>query len=103
MLVNQRRPARARVPRSISLRELAGHLGLSATTVSLVLNASPAASSIPPQTQERVFAAAQKLNYRPNFFARSLRSQRTFLAGVMVPEVGESYGAAIVSGIEQRL
>ena len=103
MLVNKRRSPRTRVSRSISLRELAGHLGLSATTVSLVLNASPAAQSIPAKTQERVFAAARKLNYRPNFFARSLRSQRSFLIGVMVPEVGESYGAMIISGIEQYL
>jgi len=67
------------------------------------LNASPAAQSIPQKTQERVFAAARKLNYRPNFFARSLRSQRTFLIGVLVPEVGESYGAMVISGIEQCL
>jgi LacI family transcriptional regulator len=68
---------------SVTLRELAKHLGLSTTTVSMVLNGSPAAGSIPKETQDRVFAAAKRLNYRPNFFARSLRSQRTRMIGVM--------------------
>jgi LacI family transcriptional regulator len=87
----------------MSLRELGKHLGLSPTTVSLVLNGSPAASSIPKETQDRVFAAAKQLNYRPNFLARSLRSQRTYLVGVMVPELGDGYAALVLSGIEERL
>src|SRR5262245_42386366 len=86
-----------------SLRELGKHLGLSPTTVSLVLNGSPAAASIPKETQDRVFAAAKRLNYRPNFLARSLRSQRTYLMGVMVPELGEGYAALVLSGIEECL
>lgn len=89
--------------RPVSLRELGKYLGLSPTTVSLVLNSSPAAASIPKETQERVFAAAKLLNYRPNFLARSLRSQRTYLVGVLVPELGEGYAALVLSGIEERL
>lgn len=95
--------ARGRVSRSISLRDLGKHLGLSPTTVSLVLNASPAAASIPKETQERIFAAAKSLNYRPNFFARSLRSQRTYLVGVILPELGEGYSSLVLSGIEEAL
>jgi DNA-binding LacI/PurR family transcriptional regulator len=86
-----------------SLRDLGKHLGLSPTTVSLVLNGSPGAASIPKETQDRVFAAAKRLNYRPNYFARSLRSRRTYLTGVMVPEVGEGYAALVLSGIEEAL
>jgi LacI family transcriptional regulator len=71
--------------------------------VSLVLNGSPGAASIPKETQDRVFAAAKRLNYRPNYFARSLRSRRTYLMGVMVPEVGEGYAALVLSGIEECL
>lgn len=86
-----------------SLRDLGKYLGLSPTTVSLVLNGSPAAASIPKETQDRVFAAAKRLNYRPNYFARSLRSRRTYLMGVMVPEIGEGYAALVLSGIEECL
>jgi LacI family transcriptional regulator len=88
---------------SVTLRELAKHLGLSTTTVSMVLNGSPAAGSIPKETQDRVFAAAKRLNYRPNFFARSLRSQRTRMIGVMVPELAEGYASLVLSGIEECL
>ena len=61
---------------------LAQHLELSQTTVSLVLNNSPSARSIPQETRNRVVEAARKLNYRPNYFARSLRRSRSMSVGV---------------------
>jgi DNA-binding LacI/PurR family transcriptional regulator len=88
---------------SISLKELAAHLGLSSATVSLVINRSPGAKSIPTVTQERVRAAARELNYRPNLMARSLRQKRSFTIGVVVPEVSEGYAALVLSGIEDHL
>lgn len=88
---------------SISLKELAEHLGLSSATVSLVINRSPGAKSIPTSTQERVRAAARELNYRPNLMARSLRQKRSFTIGVVVPEVSEGYAALVLSGIEDHL
>jgi DNA-binding LacI/PurR family transcriptional regulator len=88
---------------SISLRELAAHLGLSSATVSLVINRSPAAKSIPAVTQERVRKAARELNYRPNLMARSLRQKRSFTIGVIVPEVSEGYTALVLSGLEDYL
>src|ERR1700688_4915904 len=84
---------------SISLKELAQHLGLSSATVSLVINRSPGAKSIPPTTQDRVRKAARELNYRPNLMARSLRQKRSFTIGVVVPEVSEGYAALVLSGI----
>src|SRR6516164_1669643 len=89
--------------RKVNLRELAEHLGLSVATVSLVMNRSPAAKSIPQQTQQRVRAAARELNYRPNAMARMLRQQRTFTIGVIVPEISEGYAALVLSGIEDHL
>jgi DNA-binding LacI/PurR family transcriptional regulator len=43
------------------------------------------------------------LNYRPNFFARSLRSQRTYSVGVLVPELSDGYSALVLTGIEDYL
>jgi LacI family transcriptional regulator len=71
--------------------------------VSLVINRSPAAKSIPHRTQERIRIAARELNYRPNFMARSLRAQRSFTVGVVVPEISEGYAALVISGIEDHL
>jgi DNA-binding LacI/PurR family transcriptional regulator len=53
----------------MSLKKLAEHLGLSPATVSLVINRSSVADSIPQATKDRIFAAARKFKYRPNFFA----------------------------------
>ena len=90
-------------PSTISLKELAAQLGLSSATVSLVINRSPGAKSIPPATQERVRKAAREFNYRPNLMARALRQKRTFTIGVIVPEVSEGYAALVLSGIEDHL
>jgi len=87
----------------ISLKFLADHLQLSPATISLVMNRSAVADSIPKETKERIFAAAKKFNYRPSFVARSLRTQRSFTVGVMVPEVSEGYATMLLSGIEDHL
>jgi DNA-binding LacI/PurR family transcriptional regulator len=85
------------------LKHLAAHLGFSPATVSLVLNRSTHADSIPQETKERILAAARKLNYRPNFLARSLRTRRSFTVGVVVPEISEGYTATVLGGIEDYL
>jgi DNA-binding LacI/PurR family transcriptional regulator len=87
----------------VSLKSLAEHLGLSQAAVSFVINRSPAAKSIPHRTQELIRAAARELNYRPNHLARSLRQQRSFTIGVVVPEISEGYAALVMSGIEDHL
>src|SRR5438552_127733 len=94
-----RKPAR----QSVSLRSLAEHLGLSQAAVSLVINRSPAAKSIPQRTQDLIRQAARELNYRPNQLARSLRQQRSYTIGVVVPEISEGYAALVMSGIEDHL
>lgn len=97
-------PSRVRMGRKpVSLKELAEYLGLAPATVSLVINRSRVADTIPQETKNRVFAAAQKFKYRPNFFARSLRAQRSFTIGVIVPEVSDGYSASVMSGIEDYL
>jgi len=85
------------------LKDLARRLKLSPTTLSLVLNESPAAASIPQATKNRIFAAAETFHYRPSFLARSLRSRRTYTVGVLVPELSEGYSSLILSGIEDCL
>ena len=86
----------------VTLKAVAEHVGLTPGTVSAVLNNSPAASSVPQRTKTRILDAARKLNYRPNFFARSLRVKRTFTVGV-IAQIGDPYGAMVISGIEQHL
>src|ERR1700730_16714827 len=87
----------------ITLKTVAAHLGLTAGTVSAALNNSPAARSIPERTKKRILQAAKDLNYRPNYFARSLRLQRTYTIGVIAEELGDAYGSLVISGIEEYL
>jgi LacI family transcriptional regulator len=89
--------------RRVGLKELAAHLGLSTTTLSMVLNESPTANSIPQETKDRIFNAAKEMNYRPNYLARSLRVQRTHTLGVIVPELSDGYSAMVLNGVEAVL
>jgi LacI family transcriptional regulator len=82
---------------------LAEYLQLSQTTVSLVLNNSPSAKSIPQDTRDRVTEAAERLNYRPNYFARSLRQSKSMSVGVLAPDLSEGYFTRVMSGVVEEL
>src|SRR6476620_9383241 len=87
----------------ISLRTLGEYLNLSPATISLVLNNAPGVRSIPQDTRDRVIEAAAKFDYRPSFYARSLRKRQTFTVGVLVPELSDSYAAQVLTGVEEYL
>ncbi len=93
----------AQKPARTTLKTLANHLELSPTTVSFVISGSPFAETIAKSTRERIWAAAEKLNYRPNVFARYLHTKRTYSVAVLVPDVGDEYSAALIGGIESCL
>lgn len=88
--------------RPVSLKILADYLGLCPATVSVVLNNVPG-RSISQETRERVREAARKFNYQPSLLARSLRKQRSFTVGVLVPELTDGYHTMVMSGIGDHL
>lgn len=87
----------------IGLRTLGQYLQLSPATISLVLNNAPGVRSIPQETRNRVLEAAAKFEYRPSFYARSLRKRQSFLMGVLVPELNDSYTTGVLAGVENFL
>ncbi|HEX3662750.1 MAG TPA: LacI family DNA-binding transcriptional regulator [Acidobacteriaceae bacterium] len=89
--------------RPLNLRQLAEHLQLSQTTVSLVLNNSPAGRSIPQHTRDRVLEAARRFHYRPNYFAKSLRNSRSMSVGVIVPDLSDGFFPVVMNAIEKHL
>jgi len=89
--------------RPVSLATLSAHLGLSQAAISRVLSGAAAARSIPLATQQRIFAAAKELHYRPNLLARSLRRGRSMTVGVLVPEMSEGYVTLVLAGLEPVL
>ena len=87
----------------VTIRDVAKESGFSSTTVSIVLNDAPLARYIPAVTKKRIERAAKKLGYRPNQFARSLRSKRSHTVGVMVFDMTDPYCTLVLRGIENTL
>src|SRR5678809_1094229 len=81
----------------VTLEDIARALNVSKMTVSRAINNHP---EISRETRERILATAQKMNYRPNQFARALMTKQSYLIGVVVPDLMHSYFAEICRGIE---
>ena len=96
-------PAERAARLMITLRDVAKESGFSPTTVSIVLNNAPLARYIPAPTRHRIEAAAKRLGYHPNLFARSLRNKRSQAVGVMVFDMTDPYCTLILRGIENTL
>jgi len=94
--VSEKKPA-------VSLRTVAERVGLATCSVSAVLNNTPAARAIPQHTKERVFRAAGELNYRPNLWARSLRTKRTRLVATVTNDIGRAPVARVIAGVQEFL
>jgi len=88
---------------TVTIRDVAKESGFSSTTVSIVLNNAPLARYIPATTKKRIERAAKNLGYRPNLFARSLRSKRSHTVGVMVFDMTDPYCTLVLRGIENSL
>jgi len=83
------------------MNDVARLAGVSQTTVSFVLN-NVEASNIPPETQERVWAAVEELGYRPNALARGLRSNRTHTLGFVTDRIATTpYAVRILEGAQE--
>ena len=87
----------------VTIRDVGNESGFSSTTVSIVLNNAPLARYIPVATKKKIERAAEKLGYRPNQFARSLRSKRSHTVGVMVFDMTDPFCTLILRGIENTL
>jgi len=87
----------------VTIRDVAKESGFSPTTVSFVLNDAPLARYIPGATKKRIEKAAKRLGYRPNLFARSLRSKRSHTVGVMIFDMTDPYCILVLRGIENSL
>jgi LacI family transcriptional regulator len=89
--------------RRVTLSDVARASGFSPSTVSLVLNEAPLSRYIPEKTKHKITEAATRLGYRPDVFARSLRSQRSHTVGVLVIDLADPFCTLILQGIERKL
>jgi DNA-binding LacI/PurR family transcriptional regulator len=86
-----------------TIRDVARESGYSASTVSIVLNSAPLSRYIPEETKGKIQSTARRLGYRPNPLARSLRSQRSNIVGVMVFDITDPFCTPILRGLENAL
>ncbi|CAM5309725.1 LacI family DNA-binding transcriptional regulator [Streptomyces aurantiogriseus] len=82
--------------RSVTMRTVAEVAGVSAKTVSNVINGT---GSFSPETEHRVRAAVEELGYQINPFARGLRSRRTGTIGLVLPNVHQPFNAELAEQV----
>jgi DNA-binding LacI/PurR family transcriptional regulator len=82
-----------------TLKDVASLAGVSAQTVSFVVNDNPVISA---ETRERVLAAIRELGYTPNASARSLRSGQSRVIGLLIPDGHNPHFWSILDGAEQE-
>ena len=81
-----------------TIKDVAKKAGVSISTVSRVINDSKPVSS---EVKQRVLDVVKELNYKPNEIARTLVTKRSYLIGVIVTDLADSYVAEMVRGIEE--
>jgi LacI family transcriptional regulator len=86
--------------RQPTMADLARELGVSTATISRALKDYPDISS---ETKRRVIELADKLNYRPNSFAASLRKNESRIIGVIIPEVVNHFFSSVIKGIMEEV
>lgn len=85
-----------------TLQSVADAAGVHRSTASRALNPA-AAHLVAPEVAERVQAAARRLGYRRDVLAAGLRTKRSRLVGIAVPDMANLVFAPILSGIEETL
>ena len=80
------------------MKDIARDLGVSVVTISKVLRNHP---DVGDETRERVLARVKELDYRPNLAARSLVTGRSYLIGLVVPDLLHPFFAEIAKSISE--
>jgi LacI family transcriptional regulator len=87
----------------MSIKKIQEMTGFSYSTISRVLNGKAREFRISDKTQQAILKSAEKLNYRPNILARSLRLKKTYTIGLIVPDIQNPFFGELASRIEKLL
>ncbi|MGH2257584.1 LacI family DNA-binding transcriptional regulator, partial [Enterococcus faecalis] len=83
-----------------SIKDIAKLSGVSVATVSRVINDNGRFSE---ETREKVLAVIKETNYQMNFSAKSLRMNKSFSVGILVPDISNYFFSSVVQQIEAIL
>ncbi len=81
-----------------TIKDVAAEANVSIATVSRVLNKTQYVSS---ETSDKVLSAVKKVGYRPNAIAKSLKTNKTYMVGLVVPDIANPYFVEIARGVEK--
>jgi len=84
----------------VRLKDIAHDLNVSVMTVSKVVRGC---ADVGAETRSRVLARIKELNYQPNWVARSLAARRTYMIGLIVPDLMHSFFAEIAKGVSAAI
>jgi LacI family transcriptional regulator len=85
---------------SVTIHDIAAAAGVSVSTVSRVLNGK---DDVAAQTQQTVQRVISELGYTSSLAARSMRSRKTDLIGLIMPDVGEPFGIEVMRGVNRAI
>ena len=86
--------------RPVTIQEVAKKSGVSVSTVSRVLNGK---TDVAIDTKERILGVIAELGYTTNLAARSMRSLKNNLIGLVVPDIGSPYSLEVMKGIDRAI
>ena len=85
---------------AVRMKDIAEDLGVSLMTVSKALRNH---TDVSEETRRRIWQRARELEYEPNLIARSLASNRTYLIGLIIPDMMHSFFAEVAKGIGRKV
>lgn len=86
--------------RTVTIQDVAKTAGVSVSTVSRVLNGKVDVAS---ETQERILSVIDDLGYTTNLAARSMRSFRKNLVGLIMPDVAYPFAIEVMKGVNRAI
>ena len=84
----------------VRIKDIARDLGVSSMTVSKALRNQ---FDISEETRKRVVKRAEELGYQPNLVARGLVTRRTYMIGIVIPDLMHSFFAEVIKGAAKRI
>jgi LacI family transcriptional regulator len=88
--------------KKVSLKDIAEKAGVSVTTVSIVLNGRAKDMKISDAMARKILALGEKMNYRPNHFAKGLRTGKTNTIGLIVDDISNYFFGHLANIVEEE-
>jgi LacI family transcriptional regulator len=88
--------------KSVSIKDIAAKAGVSFTTVSIVLNGRSKEMKISEAMTNKIIKLADKMHYRPNQFAKGLRTGKTNTIGLIVDDISNYFFGQLAKIVEEE-